>query len=231
MYLMEKMWLFFMSAVIGQKTPNLGVSEWIQGTPTNLDQEKDKVVLVEVFQVNCPGCFMNAIPEAIEIYNKYKDDGVRVLGIATAFEDFDKNTVDNLKMLAETGEVIGETKKALSMYGKLKDGNKLSFKIPFPLGMDKLTKVNDEVSQDQVMKIVYAQLPEFDSQPEDYRNQIIQRIKDHLKSKEYSAETFEKFALQGTPSSILIDRKGILRDVSFGQSVHLDSMIQKLIAE
>jgi hypothetical protein len=36
-----------MSAVIGQKAPNLGVSEWIQGTPTNLDQEKDKVVLVE----------------------------------------------------------------------------------------------------------------------------------------------------------------------------------------
>jgi len=219
------------SAVIGQRAPNLGVSEWIQGTPTNLDQEKDKVVLVEVFQVNCPGCFMNAIPEAIEIYNKYKDEGVRVLGIATAFEDFDKNTVDNLKMLAETGEVIGETKKALSMYGKLKDDNKLSFKIPFPLGMDLLTKVNDEVSQDQVMKFVYAQLPEFDSQSEDERNQIIQRVKDHLKSKEYSAETFEKFGLQGTPSSILIDRKGILRDVSFGQSGHLDSMIQKLIAE
>jgi hypothetical protein len=97
--------------------------------------------------------------------------------------------------------------------------------------MDQLTKVNDEVNQDQVMKFVYAQLPEFDSQPEDYRNQIIQRVKDHLKSKEYSAETFEKFALQGTPSSILIDRKGILRDVSFGQSGHLDSMIQKLIAE
>lgn len=220
-----------MSAVIGQRAPNLGVSEWIQGTPTNLDQEKDKVVLVEVFQVNCPGCFMNAIPEAIEIYNKYKDEGVRVLGIATAFEDFDKNTVDNLKMLAETGEVIGETKKALSMYGKLKDDNKLSFKIPFPLGMDLLTKVNDEVSQDQVMKFVYAQLPEFDSQSEDERNQIIQRVKDHLKSKEYSAETFEKFGLQGTPSSILIDRKGILRDVSFGQSGHLNSMIQKLIAE
>jgi len=107
----------------------------------------------------------------------------------------------------------------------------LSFKIPFPLGMDQLTKVNDEVNQDQVMKFVYAQLPEFDSQPEDYRNQIIQRVKDHLKSKEYSAETFEKFALQGTPSSILIDRKGILRDVSFGQSGRLDSMIQKLIAE
>ena len=59
-----------MSAVIGQKSPSLGVSEWVQGAPTSLDQEKDKIVLVEVFQVNCPGCFMHAIPEAIEIYNK-----------------------------------------------------------------------------------------------------------------------------------------------------------------
>ena len=220
-----------MSVVIGQKSPNLGVSEWIQGAPTNIDQEKDKIVLVEVFQVNCPGCFMNAIPEAIEIYNKYKDEGVRVLGIATAFEDFDKNTLENLKMLSETGEVIGETKKALSMHGRLQEDNKLSFKIPFPLGMDNLTKINGDASQDQIMKFIYAQLPEFDSQPEDYQNQIMQRVKDHFKSKEYSAETFEKFSLQGTPSSILVDRKGILRDVSFGQSGHLDPMIQKLIAE
>ena len=220
-----------MSAVIGQKSPSLGVSEWVQGAPTSLDQEKDKIVLVEVFQVNCPGCFMHAIPEAIEIYNKYKDEGVRVLGIATAFEDFDKNTIENLKMLVETGEVIGETQKALSMYGKLQEGNKLSFKIPFPLGMDNLTKVSGEIDKDQIMKFINAQIPEFDSQPEDYKNQIIQRVKDHFKSKEYTAETFEKFSLQGTPSIILIDRKGILRDVSFGQTGHLDSMIQKLIAE
>ena len=220
-----------MSAVIGQKAPNLGISEFVQGAPTNLDQEKDKIVIVEVFQVNCPGCFMYAIPEAINLYNKYKDEGVRFLGIATAFEDFDKNTLDNLKMLAETGEVIGETKDALSMYGQLKEGNKLPFKIPFPLAMDNLTKAEGEISQDQIMKFIYAQLPEFDSQPEDYRNSIIQRVKDHLMSKEYSAETFEKYALQGTPSTIVVDRKGILRDVSFGQTGHLDSMIQKLIDE
>ena len=198
---------------------------------TNFDQEKDHVVLLEVFQVNCPGCFMNAIPEAINIYNKYKDEGIRVLGIATAFEDFDKNTLENLKMLAETGEVVGDTKNALSMNGQLQDGNKLSYKIPFPLGMDKLTKATGEISQEKIMQFIYPQIPEFDSQPEDYKNQIIQRVKDHMKSKEYSAETFEKFSLQGTPSTILVDRKGILRDVSFGQSEHVEAMIQKLLNE
>jgi|TARA_B100001105_G_C22358028_1_gene428921 hypothetical protein len=220
-----------MSVVIGEKAPNFGVSEWVQGAPTNFDQEKDHIVLLEVFQVNCPGCFMHAIPEAINIYNKYKDEGVRVMGLATAFEDFDKNTLDNLKMLAETGEVIGETRSAFSMNGQLQEGNKLPYKIPFPLGMDNITKSSGEISQDKIMQFIYPQIPEFDSQPEDYRNQIIQRVKSYMNSKEYSAETFEKFSLQGTPSMILVDRKGILRDVSFGQSNHVDSMIQKLLKE
>jgi len=220
-----------MKAVIGEKAPNFGVSDWVQGAPTNFDQEKDHIVLLEVFQVNCPGCFMHAIPEAISIYNKYKDEGVRVIGLATAFEDFDKNNLDNLKMLAETGEVVGDTKGALSMSGQLQEGNKLTYKIPFPLGMDNLTKTTGEISQDKIMDFIYPQIPEFDSQPEDYRNQIMQRVKDYMKSKEYSAETFEKFALQGTPSMILVDRKGILRDVSFGQSGHVDAMIQKLLNE
>jgi len=219
------------SVVIGQKAPNFGVSEWVQGAPTNFDQEKDHVVLLEVFQVNCPGCFMNAIPEAINIYNKYKDEGVRVLGIATAFEDFDKNTLENLKMLVETGEVVGETKNALSMQGKLQDGDKLQYKIPFPIGMDKLTKTIEEISQEKIMEFIYPQIPEFDSQPEDYKKQIIQKVKDHMKSKEFSAETFEKFSLRGTPSTILVDRKGVLRDVSFGQSGHVEAMIQKLLDE
>ncbi len=228
---MEKIRESIMSAVVGQKAPNFGVSEWVQGAPTNFDQEKDHIVLLEVFQVNCPGCFMHAIPEAINIYNKYKDEGVRVIGLATAFEDFDKNTLENLKMLAETGKVIGETKSALAMYGQLKEGDKLPYKIPFPLAMDKLTKTTGEISQEKIMEFIYPQIPEFDSQPEEYKKQIIQRVKDYMKTKEYSAETFEKFALQGTPSMILVDRKGIIRDVSFGQSGHVDSMIQKLLDE
>jgi len=228
---MEKIQDCNMSAVIGEKAPNFGVSQWVQGAPTNFDQEKDHIVILEVFQVNCPGCFMHALPEAINIYNKFKDDGVRVLGLATAFEDFDKNTLENLKMLVETGEVIGETKNALSMYGQLKDGKILNYKIPFPLGMDNLTKTSGEISQEKIMQFIYPQIPDFDSQPEDYKNQIIQRVKDYMKSKEYSAETFEKFALQGTPSTIIVDRKGILRDVSFGQTGHIESIIQKLLAE
>ena len=219
-----------MSIKIGEKAPSLKVSKWIQGLPTNFDQEKDHIVLVEVFQVNCPGCFLYGIPEAINLYNKYRSEGVTVLGVATAFEDFDKNTIENLELLLKTGEVIGETKKGLSQYGKL-DDTKLSYKIPFPVGMDSLIKETGEISEDRMKKIIYNQIPDFDSQPEDYRNQIIQRVKDHLKSKEYSAETFEEYSLNGTPSTIVVDRKGILRDVSFGQNSGLEPLIQSLINE
>ena len=219
-----------MSVKIGEKAPNLKVSKWVQGLPTNFDQEKDHIVLVEVFQVNCPGCFLHGIPEAINIYNKYHSEGVTVLGVATAFEDFDKNTIENLELLLNTGQVIGDTKEGLSQYGKLND-SKLPYKIPFPVCMDSLIKESGEISEDRIKKIIHNQIPDFDSQSEEYRNQIIQRVKEHLKSKEYSAETFEEYSLNGTPSTIVIDRKGILRDVSFGQTGGLEPLIQSLINE
>ncbi|MEW6044301.1 MAG: TlpA family protein disulfide reductase [Thermoproteota archaeon] len=220
-----------MLAQIGQKAPNLSVSKWVQGMPTNIDQEKDHIVLVEVFQVNCPGCFLYGIPEAINIYNKYKDDGVRVLGIATAFEDFDKNTLENLELLVKTGQVIGETKKALTQYGRIVDGDKLPYKIPFPLGMDVLVKETGQPSKQKMLDFIKSQIPNFDEQPENYRKEILARVEFYFKSKEYSAETFEKYALRGTPSSILIDRNGVLRDVSFGQMGHIEPMIQELLNE
>ncbi|MFZ1075912.1 MAG: TlpA family protein disulfide reductase [Nitrosotalea sp.] len=220
-----------MIAKIGSKAPNLGVSKWVQGLPTNIDKEKDNVVLVEVFQVNCPGCFLHAIPQAIDIYNKYRKDGVTVLGISTAFEDFDKNTIDNLELLLTTGETIGETLRALGQYGQLVDGKKLPYKIPFPVGMDILKKDEGPISQEKINEIIEANVPGFDSYNEHQKSDIIERVKQYLKNKEYSAQTFEQYALRGTPSFILIDKKGILRDVGFGQNDFLEENIKKLLKE
>jgi len=216
--------------VIGQRAPNLKLGKWVQGMNTNLDNEGDKVKLVEVFQVNCPGCFMHSIPEIINIYNKYKGDGLAVMGVATAFEDYDKNTLENLEMLLTTGEVVGDTKQALTQYGQLNDG-KLQFKIPYPVAMDSLVKEGGEPSMEKMTAFINQQIPNFESQPEDYKNQIYARVKEYYKSKEYTAETFEMYSLQGTPSTILVDRKGILRDVSFGSTANLESMVQKLLNE
>jgi len=220
-----------MVAKIGAMAPNLRMSKWVQGLSTNIDKEKDNVVLVEVFQVNCPGCFLYGIPQAIDIYNKYRKQGVTVIGVATAFEDFDKNTLHNLELLLSNGEVVGETLKALGQYGQLISENKLPYKIPYPVGMDSLVKETGVVNQERITDFIDANVPDFKSYDEHSKTEIIEKIKQYLKSKEYSAETFEEYALRGTPSSILIDKKGILRDVSFGQNEFLEEKIQNLLNE
>lgn len=221
----------FMVAKIGSKAPNLEVSSWVQGKPTNIDKEKGNVILVEVFQVNCPGCFLYGIPEAIDIYKKYKDKGLTVLGVATAFEDFDKNNLANLEKLVTTGEVVGETYRALAQYGQLRDGNKLPYKIPFPVGMDMLKKESDQLTENKIMDFIETNIPDFRSYSAKDRQVLVERVKQYLRSKEYSAKTFEEYALRGTPSSILVDRKGILRSTFFGSNGILEGAISELLNE
>jgi AhpC/TSA family len=220
-----------MVATIGTKAPNLEVSTWVQGKPTNIDKERGNVVLVEVFQVNCPGCFLYSMPEVIDIYRRHKNRGLTVIGLATAFEDFDKNNLENLQKLISTGEVVGETYRAFSNIGQTRDGNKLPYKIPFPVAMDTLIKQSGPLTQSKVMDFIEANIPTFRSYFEKDRQVLIERVKQYLKSKEYSAKTFDQYSLRGTPSSILVDRKGILRGTYFGSNGLLEGAVEELIGE
>ncbi|HJU59187.1 MAG TPA: TlpA family protein disulfide reductase [Nitrososphaeraceae archaeon] len=220
-----------MTVQVGTKAPNLHVAEWVQGLPTNIDKSMGKVILVEVFQVNCPGCFMYGIPKAIEIYKNYSRDDVVVLGLATAFEDYDKNTTDNLRLLLSSGQVIGETLNALRQYGQLHEGNKLSYKIPFPVAMDILRKNTSKFSDTNILDFIETNIPNYNSYSESDKKILFERVKDYLKNKKYSAMTFDEYKLQGTPSAILIDRKGILRNVFFGATNFLDGFINQLVNE
>ena len=97
--------------------------------------------------------------------------------------------------------------------------------------MDSLIKQSDDVTKEKMDSLIKNQIPNFDTQPENYKNQIYDRVRNYFMSKEFSAETFEMYSLQGTPSSILVDRSGILRDISFGQNGLLESKIQNLLNE
>ena len=220
-----------MTLQMGTKAPNLHVSEWVQGLPTNIDKNIGKVVLVEVFQVNCPGCFMYALPNAIEIYKNNSREDVVVLGLATAFEDYDKNTLDNLKLLLSSGKVIGETFNALNQYRQLVDGDKLNYKIPFPVAMDMLRKNTQDFSDNKVMDLIESTIDNYNSYSEPDKKVLFERVKQYLKNKKYSALTFDEYKLQGTPSAILIDKKGNLRNVFFGVNNALNGLIKQLVNE
>jgi thioredoxin-related protein len=82
-----------------------------------------------------------------------------------------------------------------------------------------------------VIDFIETNFPEFNSYSDMQKADMIERVKAYLKTKQFSAETFEEYALRGTPSSILIDKKGILRHVSFGQNGYLDGMVRELLNE
>lgn len=220
-----------MTVKAGSPAPELKVSEWVQGGPISLKDYQGKVIVVEVFQVNCPGCFIYGIPEAIDTYQKYKNNGVVVLGLATAFEDFDKNTLENLKLLLQESKVIGETLTTLSYQNKLLNDGKLSYNIPFPVGMDMLLKERLPIEGKRIMEFVNANVLDFELYHQKDKDQIISRVKSYLETKPYSPVTFEEYSLKGTPSTIFIDKKGILRESAFGSTGLMATTVEKLLSE
>jgi thiol-disulfide isomerase/thioredoxin len=221
----------FVTVKAGSLAPELKVSEWVQGGASNLKEYQGNVVVVEVFQVNCPGCFIYGIPEAIDTYQKYKNNGVVVLGLATAFEDFDKNTVENLRLLLKENKVIGETLTTLTYQSKLLNEGRLSYYIPFPVGMDMLVKEKLPIEDKRIMEFVNANVPDFELYHQKDKEQIISRVKSYLETKPYSPLTFEEYSLKGTPSTIFIDKKGILRETTFGSTGLIGSTVEKLLSE
>ncbi len=219
-----------MKAQLGQKAPLLSLSDWIQGEPLNFDQLSGRVVLVEVFQVNCPGCFLYALPQAVDLYQRYSDHGLSVLGVATAFEDFDKNNLENLTQLIKNGDVVGETLRVLNQQGKLIAG-RVPFRIPFPVAMDRLQKRQTDATQDDIESFIHQRIPDFEQQPEIYQQKIRLQVQHYFQSLTYHAETFELFELKGTPSHILVDKQGLLRDCTFGTHPDLEARILELLQE
>ena len=215
-------------AIIGEPAPDIRVDAWVQGEPVNFSTLRGRVVLVEVFQVNCPGCFVHALPEVLHLYRNYHHRGLEVIGLATAFEDFDKNTLENLERLVSTGELTGEPLRQLGTAGLLQD-NRLDYELPFAIGMDELIENDADIDEEAIHSFIIGQLPDYDAWPDSRKQPVYEKARAYLESKTHSAQTFETYNLQGTPSSILVDRDGILREVSFGYVDHLEQVIIDLL--
>ncbi len=144
--------------------PELDVSRWF-GPESSLAQLRGRVVMIEAFQMLCPGCLSYGLPQAQRVQRLFPE--VAVIGLHTVFEHHEVTGPDALAVfLAEFG-------------------------IPFPVAVDRH-------DVDHGMPV-----------------------------------TMRAYALQGTPSTILVDRAGNLRFTHLGAlaELQLGAMLGELLAE
>jgi hypothetical protein len=69
------------------QAPALHVSQWFNTDDAlALDALLGRVVVIEAFQMLCPGCVAHGIPQAQRIHEAFSRDDVVVLGLHTVFE-------------------------------------------------------------------------------------------------------------------------------------------------
>lgn len=126
--------------------PELDVSAWM-GTPSPLSSLRGRVVLLETFQMLCPGCVRDGLPQVKRVQQAFPE--VAVVGLHTVFEHHAAMGPTSLEaFLAE-------------------------YRIDFPVGIDRHDGSDVPV-------------------------------------------TMRTYGLQGTPSTVLIDRAGRVRASAFG---------------
>ncbi len=144
--------------------PEPDVEEWV-GEAHTLADLRGTVVMIEAFQMLCPGCVSHGLPLARKVHAAFPD--VRVIGLHTVFEHHEANSIAALKAFMH------------------------EYRITFPVGWDR-HEGGDPIPV-----------------------------------------TMRTYGLQGTPSTLLIDRAGRLRQSAFGQvdELLLGAQLGTLIAE
>lgn len=135
-----------------QEAPPLDVERWFNiDTPPTLEALRGKVVVLHAFQMLCPGCVANAIPQAKRLHEiaRRRDDLV-VLGLHSVFEHHAAMTPIALEAFLH------------------------EYRISFPVAVDR-PSANDPIPR-----------------------------------------TMAAYGLRGTPSTIVIDRAGVIVRHSFG---------------
>ena len=71
----------------------------LNGNPVDLNQYHGKVVILDVWDTWCPPC-RKGIPEFVQLYDQYRDQGLEIVGIALA-----RKGVPEVKKFAEQYKV------------------------------------------------------------------------------------------------------------------------------
>lgn len=148
--------------------PPWQVSEWFNtDAPIELASLRGKVVVVEAFQMLCPGCVSHGLPQVARVQATFPADRLAVVGLHSVFEHHAAMTPVALEAFLH------------------------EYRIGFPVGVD---------------------MPSDDGPV---------------------PRTMRAYAMQGTPTLVLIDARGRLRAQHFGQvsDLALGARIAGLVAE
>ncbi len=73
--------------------PALHVARWLNAAePLGLDRLRGRVVLIEAFQMLCPGCVSHGLPQAQRVRDTFREADVAVIGLHSVFEHHDAQT-------------------------------------------------------------------------------------------------------------------------------------------
>jgi len=90
-----------MAAPTGKKAPEWDISEWINSEPINLAGLRGKVVVIDFFQLWCPGCNSFSIPlmhHWEQVFEKQAGEGrIAFVSIHTVFEGHSFQTPKRLR--------------------------------------------------------------------------------------------------------------------------------------
>jgi thiol-disulfide isomerase/thioredoxin len=81
----------FKMAAADRSAPNFaGISNWFNSAPLSMTGLRGKVVLVDFWTYGCVNC-VNTLPHVTELYAKYRDRGLVVVGVHTPEFPFEKS--------------------------------------------------------------------------------------------------------------------------------------------
>jgi thiol-disulfide isomerase/thioredoxin len=84
----------FAIATTQDTAPNFaGISNWFNSAPLNIADLRGKVVLVDFWTYGCVNC-VNTLPRVTELYARYKDRGLVVVGIHTPEFPFERSAAN-----------------------------------------------------------------------------------------------------------------------------------------
>jgi peroxiredoxin len=149
--------------------PDWVTEQWLNtGTPLKLADFRGRVVVAGAFQMLCPGCVSELVPQLRQAHALFKGAAVSVIGLHTVFEHHDAMGPVSLKAFLHEN------------------------RITFPVAIDQ------------------PQIPQMPL-----------------------PRTMELYAMQGTPTLLLIDQNGNLRRQVFGHihDMQLGAEIMALLSE